>query len=386
MRWPARRSSRAYHPQEPLRILLVETDLLENGAIRASLELARRLTQEGQDVRVAVVEPTDPSRAAPMPAGVRVLRIAPAARRLRGRVPLGLGQLVRAARRADVVVSGRELGWGLLLSAAAAHAARRPFAVIVRSQIHRAIPAYVPRGLQRATFRTLGSADLGICVSLGVLEQVRGLRHRPPVLRAVPQGLDVEAVRRAAREPPAVRRDDRPLVVAVGRLAVEKGFDLLVRAHASVRAQGTAHDLAILGQGPELDRLSALVRELGVTDSVTLAGFVANPHATVARADVLCAPSRWEGYPRALVEALAIGTPVIAADCRYGPREALDGERYGALVGVEDVDALARALSKHLSDPGELRRRAEAGRQAAARSDSLPAARAVLEALRLVAP
>jgi len=92
-------------------------------------------------------------------------------------------------------------------------------------------------------------------------------------------------------------------------------------------------------------------------------------------------PSRAAPMP-----ALAIGTPVIAADCRYGPREALDGERYGALVGVEDVDALARALSKHLSDPGELRRRAEAGRQAAARSDSLPAARAVLEALRLVAP
>lgn len=368
----------------PLRILFVETDLRENGAIRASLQLASLLTQDGQDLRVAVVESVDPAEAVPVPHGTRMLRLAADAKRLRRRLPLALVQLVRAARGADVVVSGRELGWGLLLGSIAAHAARRPFAVIVHSDVGRAIPAYVPRRLQRLTFRAIGSSDLGICVSLGVLDQIRGIERRPRMLRAIPQGLDVAAVREAGRETPTIATRDRPLAVGLGRLAAEKGFDLLIRAHALVQAQGLEHDVVIFGEGPERGGLVALARELGVADSVTFPGFVANPYATVGHADVLCAPSRWDGYNRVLMEALVLGTPVIAADCRHGAREALDGGRYGALVEVEDVDGLARALSDHLSDPSELRRRAARGRRTSARFDARAAVRPVLEALREV--
>jgi glycosyltransferase involved in cell wall biosynthesis len=82
----------------------------------------------------------------------------------------------------------------------------------------------------------------------------------------------------------------------------------------------------------------------------------------VAAAAVLCAPSRWEGFSVVLAEALTLGTPVIAADCPHGPREVVDGGRFGALVGVDDVDGLSRALAAHLAAPEDLRRRAAAGR------------------------
>ncbi len=141
-----------------------------------------------------------------------------------------------------------------------------------------------------------------------------------------------------------------PVVLAVGRLSPEKEFGTVIRAIAELAPQRPVR-LIILGEGRERPALEALVDELGVRDRVQLPGFAANPYAYMARAAVLTLSSRWEGSPNVLVEAMALGTPVVATDCRSGPRELLEGGRYGPLVTVGDATGMAAAIGRMLDTP-----------------------------------
>ena len=119
-----------------------------------------------------------------------------------------------------------------------------------------------------------------------------------------------------------------------------------------------------------MSALHALADELAVQESVQFAGAVAAPLPSVARADLFCLPSRHEGLPLALLEALALGVPTIAADCSSGVHDALDGGRVGRLIAPDDVAALSQALSEHLRDPTDLRARATLGTEHARSFDS----------------
>ena len=152
-----------------------------------------------------------------------------------------------------------------------------------------------------------------------------------------------------------------PVVLAVGRLAAAKDYSTLLRGFALLRSR-RAGKLVILGEGPERARLEALAAELGIKQDVSMPGFHPNPYACMARASVLALTSAWEGFANVLVEALACGTPVVATDCESGPREILEGGRYGRLVSVGDAAALANALEQALDAPVDadlLRQRAE---------------------------
>jgi glycosyltransferase involved in cell wall biosynthesis len=140
-----------------------------------------------------------------------------------------------------------------------------------------------------------------------------------------------------------------PVLLAVGRLTVQKDFPTLLRALAEVRRRRSVR-LLILGEGPERPVLEALTRELNLESDVSLAGFVQNPYAYMAKASLFILSSRWEGLPTVLVEALACGVPVISTDCPSGPREILAGGQYGSLVPVQDVPALAEAIHSGLND------------------------------------
>jgi glycosyltransferase involved in cell wall biosynthesis len=143
---------------------------------------------------------------------------------------------------------------------------------------------------------------------------------------------------------------DRPVFLGVGELSPRKDFATLIRAFARVRA-GLAARLIILGDGGQRGNLLALARELGVADDVSLPGFTRNPYAFMARADGFALSSRWEGMPVVLIEALAVGTPVVSTDCPSGPREILQEGRYGMLVPVGDDARLAHALAALLRNP-----------------------------------
>lgn len=149
---------------------------------------------------------------------------------------------------------------------------------------------------------------------------------------------------------PWLTDEDAPLILAVGRLVRKKDFPNLLKAFAALRRKSQAR-LAILGEGKLRDELTALAERLGVADAVSMPGYAPNPYAWMARADLFVLSSRHEGLPGVLIEALACGCPVVSTDCPSGPREILDGGRFGTLVPVGDSDALAAAMDAALDRP-----------------------------------
>ncbi|MBI2354877.1 MAG: glycosyltransferase [Deltaproteobacteria bacterium] len=161
-------------------------------------------------------------------------------------------------------------------------------------------------------------------------------------------GVDIELLRRLAFAPPehtdlGELRSDVFTVVSSGRLAVQKGHDLLLQAFSRMRRELPCR-LVILGEGELLGDLERLAVGLGIADDVTFAGWQENPFRSIASADLFVLPSRYEGFPNALLEAMALGLPVIATDCPSGPAEILDGGRYGLLVPLGDPESLAAAM------------------------------------------
>lgn len=141
-----------------------------------------------------------------------------------------------------------------------------------------------------------------------------------------------------------------PVLVGAGRLTRQKDFATLLRAFALVLKQRPAR-LLLLGDGPERPRLEALAAELGIGVAVDFHGFVANPFPYIARSDLFVLSSAWEGFGNVLVEAMALGVPVVSTDCPSGPREILQDGALGPLVPVADPVALATAILATLAAP-----------------------------------
>lgn len=139
-----------------------------------------------------------------------------------------------------------------------------------------------------------------------------------------------------------------PVVLGLGRLDPQKNFSTLIEAFAKVLETKPCR-LIILGKGREKAELQALIKELNLENYVALPGFVNNPYPYLKKAAVFVLSSLWEGLPNVLIEALALGTPVVSTNCPCGPAEILDNGKYGSLVPVGDSQAMARAILDVLS-------------------------------------
>ena len=142
----------------------------------------------------------------------------------------------------------------------------------------------------------------------------------------------------------------KPVILAVGRLAPAKDHATLVKAFADVLRNRQAR-LVILGEGTERESLLELAGRLGVSQHIDLPGFKINPFAYMSKASVFALSSRYEGFPNVLVQAMACGTPVVSTDCRSGPREILEGGKWGSLVPVGDWRAMSNAIVETLDSP-----------------------------------
>ncbi len=141
-----------------------------------------------------------------------------------------------------------------------------------------------------------------------------------------------------------------PVILGVGRLVSQKDFVNLIHAFAQVRRQRPAR-LLILGEGEDRPLLKALIQELGLATDVALPGFVENPYAYMAHASVFALSSEFEGFGNVVAEALAAGVPVVSTNCKSGPSEILENGKYGALVPIQNPDALAQAILTTLDQP-----------------------------------
>lgn len=153
-------------------------------------------------------------------------------------------------------------------------------------------------------------------------------------------------------------------LVAVGRLARQKGLDILIKSFAPLAEVHPRWQLVIYGKGPERMALEALVRELSLTERVSLPGLRHGIDAVLSKADLFVLPSRFEGYPNALLEALSLGCPVVATTCPGATIEILENGRYGRLVPSENVTALRDALNNMMADTALRRQFAQVAPQA----------------------
>lgn len=171
-------------------------------------------------------------------------------------------------------------------------------------------------------------------------------RHivRGPIVRAIPlPALPDDPA------PPVPVPPGRRTLIAVGRLVPEKGFDLLIDAFA--RLADDRADLVIVGEGPDRRRLEALIAAKGLDSCVRLPGYVADTRPWLDAARLCVLPSRFEGYPAVLIEALAAGRAIVATDCTPAIAELIDDPDTGRAVPIDDAAAMAEALRTMLALP-----------------------------------
>jgi glycosyltransferase involved in cell wall biosynthesis len=227
--------------------------------------------------------------------------------------------------------------------------------------------------LAKAMIRALyPRANHVVAPSQGIADDLAGVfgvgRDRESVIA---NPIDAPRIRQLAAE--AFERPfPGPYAVVVSRLTPHKNVGLIIEALAR-----SPYDLslAVLGQGPELDRLKAKTEALGLRDRVRFLGFIANPYAVMRGADFYVSASNGEGFPNGLVEALTLSLPVVATNCPSGPSEILaDAPReaivgihegsYGLLVPQNDTEAMVEAFARIRTPGVSARYRASASSRA----------------------
>ncbi len=165
-------------------------------------------------------------------------------------------------------------------------------------------------------------------------------------VKVIPHGVDIARIQELAEERPEDLPTARPYMVACGRLTAQKDYPTLLKAYAKAKTHGITEDLVIVGDGEDRAELERLVDELGATNAVHFVGHQNNPFGFIKQARFFVLPSIWEGFGLVLLEAMALGLPVISTDCPSGPAEILDGGRFGVLVKVGDHAGLAAAITE----------------------------------------
>lgn len=199
-------------------------------------------------------------------------------------------------------------------------------------------------------------ADAVVSVSAQMAKQLETELHLDRNLKIIHNPVVDDALHRQAQVPldhAWLQPNQPPVFLGVGRLAVQKDFETLIRAFALLREAMPAR-LIILGEGALHEQLKALIKELGIEADVQLPGFVANPYPYMRRASTFVLSSRWEALPTVLIEAIACRCQVVATDCPYGAREILDDGAIGQLVEIADPIALAQAMARSIQAPIDL--------------------------------
>jgi glycosyltransferase involved in cell wall biosynthesis len=323
-----------------LRILLLIPHLGGGGAEQVTVLLARSLSREKYDIHLGLMTQSDAS-AHVLPPWVTIHALGAS------RVRTSAFRLVRLVRnlKPSLILSGMaHLNFMVILL--------RPFfpsgtRVLVRQ--NSTISADLSSGrLPRYTrlfYRLLyRHADRIICQSNAMADDLaRELGIPNDLLAVLPNPIDLERILEAERHP-LQWIGPGPHLLAVGRLAQEKGYDLLLQALPTVRRQFPTADLLIGGSGPEDAALKTQCHALGLDAAVRFAGHLQLPYSYFPGATLFVLSSRREGMPNALLEAVAAGLPVVALPASGGVVELLQNRPGAWLVPEISAPALAASL------------------------------------------
>ncbi len=331
------------------------------GPERDTVFLCNALAAKGTRVTILVLRDGGPLRSFVDPA-IRIVVISE--RRIRYAIA-ALRQAIRSLAPDVVVSSGvPSLNLITLLAVRTLPRSRRP-KLVIREGAVPSMAHHDPSRSNRIAYRVLRflyrQADRIVTLTDGArCDLARGF--------SVPDSM-IAVMRTNAVLPPAIvnwiaRWDgdsgrDSDLIVCVGRLSAEKDHHTLLRALALLPADRRWR-LVLVGEGPDRGALEAFARSNGLASRTFFTGYVSDPFVWMRRARVVVLSSIYEGFGNVIIEALASGTPVVCTDCPYGPREILEGGRYGTLTPVGDHAAMAAAIVAaldHVPDRRALMRR-----------------------------
>lgn len=336
---------------ETRRVALFLYSLDGGGAERVMANLACSFVKQGLKVDLVLIKAQGPYLAQ-IPPEVRVVELkAP-------RVPASLPHLVRYLRQEQPTALLSAMHYANEVALWAKRLSRVSTRVVVCE--HNALSQYA-RNTSRTAERWTPLwaklfypwADGIVAVSQGVAKDLAQVTNLPlERIQVIYNPVVTPELAERAKEPvdhPWFAPGQPPVVMGVGRLVGQKDFSTLIRAFAQVHQLQPARLMILGGNAGSRPTLEALVRELGLESDVAMPGFVDNPYAYLAQAKVFALSSRWEGFGNVIVEALAVGTPVVSTNCESGPAEILDHGKYGLLTPVGDSKALAEAILSSLS-------------------------------------
>lgn len=218
---------------------------------------------------------------------------------------------------------------------------------------HLPIEVAVPRVQVLARRLLARRLDAHVAVGERVARLVEAIVGLPAgSVRGVPNGVPV-----GTDVTPAPGLAPSPLIGSLGRLTEQKGYDLLVRALPALPSA----TLVLVGDGAERGALERLARELGVADRLLITGWSATARSYLPTFDVFAMPSRWEGMPLGILEAMHAGLPVLATNVGSVAEAVSDGES-GYVVARDDADAVRDRLGRLIADPALCRRMGDRGR------------------------
>lgn len=224
-----------------------------------------------------------------------------------------------------------------------------PMRQIIVEHAHPPTTLFLLSALQRFTLKWMQRRTRLLCVSKGAAKALSDLLERPVgyIYNYSPDDIIASQFRVLPRS---------QTVVALGRFAVEKQFDLLIDAFVHVSPAYPDWRLHLYGAGPEEEMLRQRAKDSVCADRIDIFGWADDPLFKLGTAGIFAQTSRYEGFGLALVEAMAVGTPVVSFDCPFGPSEIIRNDQTGILVRERTAEAFAAALDQ-LMRSRELRER-----------------------------
>ena len=340
-----------------MRLVLVISSLGGGGAERVMTLLANAWVERGNEVTLITLA-SDRMDRYPLDPAVRRIALDVAGNSAHVLAAIGHNIVrIRALRRAiaasrpDAVISFiAESNVRVLIAAAGL---RVPVIISERT----ALNGHRIRGIWRALRRwSYPRATAIVAQTQRGAAELQTIARRQVDVIANPVSIEARADDAALDE-----RAGSHTLLAVGRLAPEKGFDLLIEAFAQAAPRHPGWNLVILGEGPLRADLERRIAERHLGARIAMPGFDAHVRRAMRRADLFVLSSRYEGFPNALLEAMTEGRACVSFDCNAGPRELIDHRKNGWLVPGGDAHALAAALDTLMDDAAL---RAQLGRRA----------------------
>jgi glycosyltransferase involved in cell wall biosynthesis len=361
---------------EPRDIFIVTNAVFELGGLQQwAHEISRLLTGRGHRVQLIGVEPARVVRGygSDLPYPTRTLHddFLPPKPKVSGLHALNPVDRVRQRRRdAEMARGVRQLS--------ALFRAAQPGAVVIAAQIWAGewvaaadTDGMIVIGMSHESYQATRSssryervqryyADVDIHLTLTDADADAWARAGMSNIGSMPNPMMVE--------PANLPTLDEKTIITLGRLSHEKGIDMLLEAWALVGPQYPDWELKVFGSGPDESQLRAQARELGLDDARILQGRTDNIDAALSSASIYALPSRQEGFPVAVMEAMAYGLPTVAFDCAPGVTELIEDEVSGGLVVTPgNVPGMAAALERLIKDRDLRGRLGEAGQRSVQR-------------------